>query len=487
MLQVSEKEIKNRLSFENPWWKSSQGIDSDIRSLPKRAYFGPFFRLVTQTDVRRAVILLGPRRVGKTVILKQTIQSLLDSGVPPKSIFYVSIDNPTYTGVGLEQLLNLFVGHDVSRDGQQRYVLFDEVQYLKDWEVHLKSLVDSYPNVRFVCSGSAAAALRFKSRDSGAGRFTEFMLPPLMFSEFLGFTDREEMVFDTQEDTDGSRSRIFIKDISKLNGEFFRYLNIGGLPEAVYSKTIQEDMERYVRDDIIDKVLLRDLPSLYGIGDTQGLNRLFATIAYNTGGEASLEGLSNTSGVAKNTIRKHLDYLEAAFLIHRVHRIDENARNYKRVTQFKLYLTNPCLRTSLFGPIDEEDDAMGRLAESALYGQLIHSSVIDELRYARWRSGEVDMVKLDRASQRPQFAVEAKWSDRYVEKPQELKPLIKFCKTNKLTNAYVTTRTVGRNVDVDGITIHFSPLAFWCYWINKNTIEPDLDSGLHPRTGLPLF
>ena len=313
------------------------------------------------------------------------------------------------------------------------------------------------------------------------------MLPPLMFSEFLGFTDREEMVFDTQEDTDGSRSRIFIKDISKLNGEFFRYLNIGGLPEAVYSKTIQEDMERYVRDDIIDKVLLRDLPSLYGIGDTQGLNRLFATIAYNTGGEASLEGLSNTSGVAKNTIRKHLDYLEAAFLIHRVHRIDENARNYKRVTQFKLYLTNPCLRTSLFGPIDEEDDAMGRLAESALYGQLIHSSVVDELRYARWRSGEVDMVKLDRASQRPQFAVEVKWSDRYVEKPQELKPLIKFCKTNKLTNAYVTTRTVGRNVDVDGITIHFSPLAFWCYWINKNTIEPDLDSGLHPRTGLPLF
>lgn len=65
--------------------------------------------LVSQTDVNRAVILLGPRRVGKTVILKQTVQALLDRGEQAERIFYVSIDNPIYTGLGLEGLLELFV------------------------------------------------------------------------------------------------------------------------------------------------------------------------------------------------------------------------------------------------------------------------------------------------------------------------------------------------------------------------------------------
>jgi predicted AAA+ superfamily ATPase len=81
-------------------------------------------------------------------------------------------------------------------------------------------------------------------------------------------------------------------------------------------------------------VLLRDLPSLYGISDTQELNRLFTTLAYNTGNEVSIDELSKDSGVAKNTLRKYLEYLEAAFLIHRLYRIDENARRFKRAMHF---------------------------------------------------------------------------------------------------------------------------------------------------------
>jgi len=62
---------------------------------------------------------------------------------------------------------------------------FNEIQYLKNWEVHLKAIVDSYPSVKCMVSGSAAAALRMKSLESGAGRFTEFLLPPLTFYEYL--------------------------------------------------------------------------------------------------------------------------------------------------------------------------------------------------------------------------------------------------------------------------------------------------------------
>ena len=95
-----------------------------------------------------------------------------------------------------------------------------------------------------------------------------------------------------------------MREIEELNKEFVNYLNFGGYPEAVFSETIRSDPSQYIKSDIIDKVLLRDLPSLYGISDIQELNRLFTTLAYNSGNEVSLEGLSQSSGVAKNTIKR---------------------------------------------------------------------------------------------------------------------------------------------------------------------------------------
>lgn len=83
----------------------------------------------------------------------------------------------------------------------------------------------------------------------------------------------------------------------------------------MFSLDVRASARRFIKSDIIDKVLLRDLPSLYGIADVQELNRLFNTLAYNTAQELSLEDLSRTSHVAKNTLAKYLDYLEAAFLI----------------------------------------------------------------------------------------------------------------------------------------------------------------------------
>ncbi|MDA8027479.1 MAG: hypothetical protein M0Z25_00650, partial [Nitrospiraceae bacterium] len=77
--------------------------------------------------------------------------------------------------------------------------------------------------------GSAAAALKLKSRESGAGRFTDFLLPPLTFSEYLDFLSRkEELVQDSGRST---------ANIDELNREFCHYLNFGGYPEAVLSET----------------------------------------------------------------------------------------------------------------------------------------------------------------------------------------------------------------------------------------------------------
>lgn len=472
MLQVSEKEIESRLRLDNPWWQSGMGIEPDYQVFPRRAYLRDFSELVGTEGVNRAVVLLGPRRVGKTILVYHTIQELMDHrGISGRDILYVSLETPLYTGLSLEGLVARFKKLFHRPDGLRLYVFLDEIQYLKDWEVHLKSLVDAYRGIRFVATGSAAAALKAKSAESGAGRFTEFVLPPLTFAEYLRFVDLEKDLIRQIEDERGLQ-RFATDDIHGLNEAFIDYLNFGGYPEAVFSEVVRHNPRRYIKSDIIDKVLLRDLPILYGISDIQELNSLFNTLAYNTGQELSLEDLSKTANVAKNTLVKYLEYLEAAFLIRRIRRVDQDAAHFKRVTTFKVYLTNPTMRAALFGPVDEYHEAMGHLVETAVFSQWLHNAAfIDSLYYARWRSGEVDLVSLD-AQQRPRFAVEVKWSDRALEDTKPIKGLLEFSRKHNLGRLpLVTTLSMGGVETIRGIEVEFTPSSLHCYTVAKNTLE----------------
>ncbi len=480
MLQVSDEEIKTRLRFDNPWWTEGQGIDPEVDSWPRRDYFDPFVGLVTDKDVRRAVVLMGPRRVGKTVMVQHTVKALLDRRVPPTSIFYVSVDNPTYTGLSLEKLVLLFQeihSHDRRQVGP--YVFFDEVQYLKDWEVHLKSLVDSYPGIRFIASGSAAAALRLKSRESGAGRFTDFLLPPLTFAEFLWFRGLDKEFVGSLLGTEPE-----MKGIEKLNEEFVAYVNYGGFPEPLFSESVRGDLRRFVGNDIIDKVLLRDLPALYGIQDSRELNQLFSVLAYNTGSEVSLDGLAKASGVAKNTLRKYLDYLEAAFLIHRLYRVDQNARRFKRVTSFKVYLTNPSLRAALFGSVGADDAAMGRMAENAYFAQVAHHRMVHNLYYARWKDGEVDFVRWSDFDEGRWLIQEIKWSDRPVRDRSLLKGVLSMAAKIEARDILVLTRTAKADDRVGDVKVLFVPVSIACYALGAG-VELVLRLGMNPRTYIP--
>jgi predicted AAA+ superfamily ATPase len=478
MQQIPESEIKKRLAFENPWWDEGH-VPQRFRDWPRRAYFNRFWKLFAESTVHRAVILMGPRRVGKTVMLTQAIQHLIDEKVSPNSIFYVSIDAPTYIGLSLEKLLQLFMQmHDHKRNARL-YVIWDEIQYLKDWERHLKSLVDSHPSLRIVASGSAAAALRAKSDESGAGRFTDVVLPPLTFAEFVRFKGVESALIVPPSKKDESY-RLRDNKMNELNEEFVDYVNFGGFPEVVLNKPVRENFSRFIGSDILDKVLLRDLPSLYGIGDTRELNRLFTSLAYNSGNELSLETLSQTSGVAKNTLRRYLEYLEAAFLTRRVQRIDHNARRFRRAVTFKVYLTNPCMRAALFGPVGDADEAMGRMAETAVYSQFFQSDLSDAVHYARWKEGEVDLVLIDEKRQRPIGAYEVKWTDRIVNRPDELRAFLKFGERAKLKDSdnRVLTRTYHGLARVRDHEVLFVPVSWFCYLIGKLTTEPVIEANL---------
>ncbi|MEG2724521.1 MAG: ATP-binding protein [Kiritimatiellia bacterium] len=469
------QQLINRLRVENTWWSTSC-VAEDIRQMTHRLYLDSFYSQVSDLSLRRAVILMGPRRVGKTVLIFHTIERLIENHVSPQKILYVSIENPIYTHVSLDRLFDLAreaVGKKEESAGF--YVFFDEIQSLKEWELHLKSLVDTYRQCKFIASGSAAAALKTKSEESGAGRFTDFLLPPLTFCEYIHLKKLEALIQPAEcpwGDRHIACHTTF--DPLTLNAHFLNYMNYGGYPEVIFSERIQADPGRYIRNDIVDKVLLRDLPSLYGITDVQELNAFFAFLVYHSGYELSYENLSEGSGVRKEAIKQYLTYLEAAFLIRIIHRIDLSAKRFQRVTRFKVYLTNPALYCALFQPLKVDDDVFGSMVETTVLTQFFPYERAP-LGYANWKmgrsQGEVDIVAIDPQKLSPLWATEIKWSDRFVDHPGELQSLLHFMEVNALPEAIVTTLSKTQQCTLQRVKLHFIPTAVYAYTIGWNSLH----------------
>ncbi|WP_422082030.1 ATP-binding protein [Ulvibacterium sp.] len=469
--KISKSQVLERIQFENYWWRNN-GIEEDYNAMQRRLYFDIFKPMVFDRTINRAVVLMGPRRVGKTVMLHHTIQELIDEGIPAQKIIFITVENPIYINIALEELFKYALEAIGNQNPKDCFVFFDEIQYLKDWEIHLKTLVDSYRGTKFIVSGSAAAALKFKSNESGAGRFTDFLLPPLTFYEYIHINNLQHLMVESNLLWKGKEQHFYDTVNSQLlNEHFVKYINFGGYPEIIFSPQMQKNPGRYIKQDIVDKVLLRDLPSLYGIKDVQELNRLFTTICFNTAHEFEYEELSRTSGVKKHLIKTYIEYLESAFLVKKISRIGQSGKRFKREVKFKMYLSNPSLYAALFTPLAiTNEKRMGDLVETAIYSQWMHRDWFNPY-YAHWGKGEVDMVGIDEGTLQPTWALEIKWSNRYEEKPNELKSLIDFCNSNGLTSALVTTIDVKTQKEFQGVTLQYVPCATYAYNVGKNTLD----------------
>jgi len=171
----------------NPWWQGERLVD-----LPpvRRWAFGPVLEGLTK-GLTKAVVLRGPRQVGKTTLLNQVIDKLLDDGVDPTRILRVQFDDlPDLRRLSMpivdmcewyaESILGMSF-HKAARTGQRAFVFLDEVQNLPDWAPQLKNLVDLNP-VRALVTGSSALRIE-AGRDSLAGRITSIEMGPLLLRE----------------------------------------------------------------------------------------------------------------------------------------------------------------------------------------------------------------------------------------------------------------------------------------------------------------
>ena len=127
------------------------------------------------------------------------------------------------------------------------------------------------------------------------------------------------------------------------------------------------------------------------------------------------------------------------------------------------------MRSALFSTITASDDVAQDLVETAIFSQWFHSET-QNLHYARWDNGEVDIVSLEK-SEKVKWAVEVKWTDRYYERPEELKALLGFCHSRNLSTALVTTRTVFGDKMHQSVKLEFVPASLYCFTVGYNLVR----------------
>jgi len=139
MKLISNQQVLAHLKGLNPWWENGR-LPPSSSLLKPRAYLGQVLGLMRDLALRRAVVLLGPRRVGKTILLQHLIGELLRADCGRESCAYIEMDHPLLHGQSLESIIALIEQATPSATGRTRYLFFDEIQSHKDWEKHLKPL-----------------------------------------------------------------------------------------------------------------------------------------------------------------------------------------------------------------------------------------------------------------------------------------------------------------------------------------------------------
>jgi predicted AAA+ superfamily ATPase len=371
MAITSKEGILKVLTAYNPWWKTGI-MNPKMSKTYKRFAFYEAMKRLEQKDLRRTVILTGARRVGKTTIQYQMIETLLNRGVAPQKIVFISMDHPMLKLAGFNEILECY--HENIYAERDCYYFFDEVQYAQDWDKWLKVIYDMQPDTQVVATGSASPALIKGNQESGAGRWTVIRVPTMSFYEYCELLelDRPELpqnlkitllLYKTQQERHS-----VIMQLSKVQNHFNRYLQVGGFPELALSSN--DIMAQHImREDVVDKVLKRDLPSLYNIRNPIELERIFLYLCNVSSGIVSIEAIAKElGGVSRPTVENYIRYLESANLIYQSWPVDMAGKKVLKARP-KIYIADAAIRNAVLmdDSLLTDPVEMGKIVETAIY------------------------------------------------------------------------------------------------------------------------
>ena len=371
-MAITTKEgILKVLSASNPWWKTGV-VNPKLSRSYKRFAFYEAMKRVEQKDLRRTVVLTGTRRVGKTTIQYQMIEALLAKGVPPQKIVFISMDHPMLKLSSFDEILDCY--HENIYAEQDVYYFFDEVQYAQDWDKWLKTIYDMQPDTQVIATGSASPALIKGNQESGAGRWSVIQVPTMSFYEYCELLNLDRPVLPKElkvtpliHMSQQERTQIMLQ-LSKVQNHFSRYLQVGGFPEiALADSDIMA--QQIMREHVVDKVLKRDLPSLYNIRNATELERIFLYLCNVSSEIVSIEAVAKElSGVSRPTVENYIQYLESANLIYQSWPINMAGKKVLKASP-KIYIADAAIRNAVLMDDSMLTDPvqMGKVVETAVY------------------------------------------------------------------------------------------------------------------------
>ena len=473
-MKVSKDELGRVLSQLHFWWEGNT-----IPDLPpkKRAIYRRLHAWTTST-APRAVMLAGARQVGKTTLMLQTIDQLLDDGVPPANILYATFDDPMLKGSGIQAVLAAWRERKQKADGPE-YLFLDEIQHVPSWGTWIKHQVDFRKDRRIVFSGSVMP-LADTNQESGVGRWYTVKLATLSFHEYLLLRGAKPASLPTPgrlDDLFGWTEADFLGAANA--GEeyvplFHEYLAMGGFPQLARVGTVTR-AQSLLREDILDRILRRDMTSLFGVRRVDELVNAFLYLCMQNGGVLDIQDLCDNLGVKRPTAQRFIDLLEAAHLIYSLRPFGYGQSVLRSRT--KVYLADPALAPAVTHRGDSmlnDPQALGKATENAVFKHLFAHYHAHDAYSSYWRGKkghEVDFVV--QAGEQP-VPFEVKYRAQQTG-PAELKGLAELCETKAIPRAFVVCKSLhdfGKIPDLQGFEAVRIPAPFLCLWTGIAEAQP---------------
>lgn len=308
----------------------------------------------------KAIIVTGPRQVGKTTLLT----TLLDS----RRHLYLNGDDPTtrelLTGPDTEQLRAIM--------GSQNLVFIDEAQRIKDIGLTMKIITDQFRHVQLFASGSSSFDLANELNEPLTGRKWEYQLYPVSWEEF-------------------ELHHGFVSSQQQLENR----LVYGFYPDVLMSPGDEIPVLR----NLVNSYLYRDLLIYGGIKKTDSLDKLVRALAFQVGNEVSHAELGQMAGLDGKTVSRYIEILEKGYVVFRLGAFSQNLRNEIRKNN-KIYFFDNGIRNMIIGNFDPPGS---RPDKGALWENFLASERIKQIAYKQslarvyfWRTKqqqEVDWVE----------------------------------------------------------------------------------------------
>lgn len=401
-----------------------------------------FPQVIKHLEANEITLIVGPRQVGKTTLLSQLEDSLLQKGIPKNRILSFNLDLVTDRALFANQAE--FIKFLKERIGREKlFVFVDEAQRVENAGIFFKGIYDLDLPVKFVLTGSSALEIKSKIHEPLTGRKLIFSLYPLSFQEYLAAKDISLAELPQKEELSTYTSE-------RIAERLYEFVVWGGYPKIALQDNI-ETKEQFLKE-LYSSYVERDIIGFLEIKNTTAFTKLIAILSSQIGQLVNTQELSDTLNVERKTVEKYLDVLEKTFILERIPPFFRNTR--KELTKMpKIYFLDTGLRNfaldDLKGYGQRQDK--GQLLENALFSELRKAT---DAKFHYWRTkekAEVDFVLEERFGE--PVPIEVKASN--LKSSEISRSFRSFLSAYKPKHAFVVNLGLRKTVKLDSTTVEF--------------------------------